>query len=112
VSLLDDTKLIAQLIGLERRTARGGKDSVDHAPGAHDDRVNAAAGAIVLASRIAAPMSFHVPTTGPSLGAIIAPSGGGIGLGDSAPPGGWPAGSAQAAGSGPFANLGWTGWKQ
>jgi hypothetical protein len=34
---------------LERRTSRGGKDSVDHPPGSHDDVANAAAGALVLA---------------------------------------------------------------
>src|SRR6185369_10138542 len=49
VELLDLAKLHAQLIGLERRTARGGRDSIDHAPGAHDDVANAAAGAIVAA---------------------------------------------------------------
>jgi hypothetical protein len=48
--LLDDPKLIAQLIGLERRTARGGKDSIDHAPNAHDDLINAAAGALTSAT--------------------------------------------------------------
>jgi hypothetical protein len=50
VDLLDDPKLITQLISLERRTARGGKDSVDHAPGAHDDIANSVTGAIWLAS--------------------------------------------------------------
>ena len=49
IELLDDQRLIAQLCGLERRTARGGRDSIDHASSAHDDRVNAAAGALVLA---------------------------------------------------------------
>ena len=33
VALLDHTRLRAQLAGLERRTTRSGKDSVDHAPG-------------------------------------------------------------------------------
>ncbi len=47
--LLDLPRLQAQLAGLERRTARGGRDSIDHAPGAHDDVANAAAGALVLA---------------------------------------------------------------
>lgn len=47
--LLDHARLVGQLAGLERRTARGGKDSIDHAPGGHDDVVNAAAGALVLA---------------------------------------------------------------
>ncbi len=50
VQLLDDRRLISQLHGLERRTARGGKDSIDHCPGAHDDVANAVAGALVLAS--------------------------------------------------------------
>src|SRR5262249_36529845 len=47
--LLDNARLIAQLVGLERRTARSGRDSIDHAPGAHDDLANAAAGALVCA---------------------------------------------------------------
>jgi hypothetical protein len=37
--------LIFQLSSLERRTARSGKDSIDHAPGQHDDLANAVAGA-------------------------------------------------------------------
>ncbi|WP_148360629.1 hypothetical protein [Acidisphaera rubrifaciens] len=45
--LLDVPRLTAQLCALERRTARGGRDSIDHAPGAHDDLANAAAGALV-----------------------------------------------------------------
>jgi hypothetical protein len=47
-TLLDSPRLVAQLCGLERRTARGGQDSIDHKPGAHDDLANAAAGALVL----------------------------------------------------------------
>jgi hypothetical protein len=35
---------INQLANLERRVARSGKDSIDHAPGAHDDVANAVAG--------------------------------------------------------------------
>jgi hypothetical protein len=48
--LLDVPRLVSQLCGLERRTARGGRDSVDHAPGAHDDLANSVAGAIVSAT--------------------------------------------------------------
>lgn len=48
VTLLDEPRLINQLVGLERRTARGGRDSIDHEPGGHDDVANAAAGAIVM----------------------------------------------------------------
>ena len=48
-ALLDHPGLIRQFVRLERRTARSGKDSIDHAPGSHDDLANAAAGALVLA---------------------------------------------------------------
>lgn len=48
VELLDLPKISAQFIGLERRTARSGRDSIDHAPGAHDDVVNSVAGALLL----------------------------------------------------------------
>ena len=47
-------RLLNQLCGLERRTARSGRDSIDHAPGGKDDMANALAGAanlIVLAER-------------------------------------------------------------
>jgi hypothetical protein len=47
VELLDLPRVVGQLCGLERRTARGGKDSIDHAPGAHDDLVNSVAGALL-----------------------------------------------------------------
>ncbi len=49
VELLDLPRLATQLINLERRTTRGGRDSIDHPPGAHDDLANAAAGALLLA---------------------------------------------------------------
>jgi hypothetical protein len=51
LDLLDDQRLLTQLVGLERRTARGGKDSIDHAPGAHDDRANALAGVVAVAAK-------------------------------------------------------------
>ena len=47
VQLLDLPRLIGQLVGLERRTARAGRDSIAHAPGSHDDVANAACGALV-----------------------------------------------------------------
>jgi hypothetical protein len=49
IALLDNPRLAAQLVGLERRTSRGGRDIVDHAPGSHDDIANAVAGALVTA---------------------------------------------------------------
>jgi hypothetical protein len=51
VRLLEQARLVAQLTCLERRTARGGRDTVDHPPGFHDDVVNAAAGALVEVRR-------------------------------------------------------------
>jgi hypothetical protein len=48
VELLDNARLIAQLCQLERRVARSGRDSIDHAPGGHDDLINATAGAVCL----------------------------------------------------------------
>ena len=44
IELLDHPRLISQLIALERRTARSGKDSIDHPPGGHDDLINSVAG--------------------------------------------------------------------
>lgn len=49
IELLDQPRLIDQVLALERRTARGGRDSVDHPPGGHDDVINAAAGALITA---------------------------------------------------------------
>jgi hypothetical protein len=51
VELLDQPRLANQLCALERRTSRGGRDSIDHPPGAaHDDVANSAMGALLLAS--------------------------------------------------------------
>jgi terminase large subunit-like protein len=55
LDLLDDGRLLTQLVGLERRTARGGRDSIDHAPGAHDDIANAVSGVVgAIASGVGA----------------------------------------------------------
>ena len=56
VELLDLPRLTKQLCDLERRTARGGRDSIDHAPGAHDDVANAVAGAVVMVAGGKQPM--------------------------------------------------------
>jgi hypothetical protein len=47
IELLNLPRLSAQLCGLERRTARSGRDSIDHSPGGHDDLANAVAGVLV-----------------------------------------------------------------
>lgn len=50
VRLLANTRMISQLIGLERTTARGGRDSIDHARGGHDDLANVTAGVLLAAT--------------------------------------------------------------
>lgn len=51
IELLDDNRLVSQIAGLERRVARGGRESIDHAPGGHDDLANAVAGVAGLVVR-------------------------------------------------------------
>ena len=41
-------RLLNQIVGLERRTARSGRNSIDHGPGSHDDLANCVAGAADL----------------------------------------------------------------
>jgi hypothetical protein len=70
VSIPDMPILIRELRLLERRTARSGKDSVDHGTGGSDDHANALAGAMRLAMKpvieidpgIAGPMIFTYGT--------------------------------------------------
>ena len=47
--LLDHPTMLAELRGLERRTSRLGRDTVDHPARGHDDHANATALALVLA---------------------------------------------------------------
>ncbi|WP_150298869.1 hypothetical protein [Pseudomonas profundi] len=49
VELPPNDQIARELVGLERRTSRAGKDIIDHAPnsGAHDDLANAVAGVAV-----------------------------------------------------------------
>jgi hypothetical protein len=97
VELLDHVKLINQLCSLERKVSRGGKDSIDHPPKAHDDVANAVAGALVHAAvkkpehPITIPFFHSVPRQWP--GAPHVPSGGdyfGYFGASSAKPGGSP----------------------
>ena len=46
VELLDNPRLSAQLVGLERRTLSG-RGRIDHSPGGHDDLANVVAGVLV-----------------------------------------------------------------
>jgi len=59
IQLLDHQRLISQFCGLTRMTARGGRDSIDHAPHARDDLSNAATIALLSAlSQVGGPMVF------------------------------------------------------
>lgn len=49
VQIPDNDRLFQQLMSLERRTRSGGRDSVDHPPGMHDDLANAVAGVCATA---------------------------------------------------------------
>jgi hypothetical protein len=62
VELLDIPRLSRQLCDLERRTARGGRDSIDHPPGGHDDVANSVAGAVLMASAMRQPMRIDDET--------------------------------------------------
>jgi len=70
VGLLDNPKLMSQLVNLERHVARGGRETIDHAPGGHDDVANAAAGALVLAHETANVGGFGILAVGGSGGAL------------------------------------------
>ena len=72
VELLDHRDLITELRQLERRTRSGGRDLVDHPPRGHDDRANAACGALYMAAAAGPEITddmfkFHL---GSSLGAL------------------------------------------
>jgi hypothetical protein len=97
IELLDHQKSINQLCALERKTARSGKDSIDHPPKQHDDVINAVAGAAVHAHTAKKPMTFATPfvaSGGPNLARSFdmgLPPTGTFDFGSaSMPPGGWP----------------------
>jgi hypothetical protein len=69
VDLPEHDRLVMQLTSLERRTARGGRDSIDHhAPGAHDDIANAVAGVLVTAYKEPGVPNFRQPIVFPRRG--------------------------------------------
>jgi hypothetical protein len=65
LELLDHPRLVAQLCGLERRTARGGRDSIDHPPSGHDDLANCVAGVLAdLLVHRTTPDGWRLPLLG------------------------------------------------
>jgi hypothetical protein len=61
VTLLDHHALRVNLVQLERRTARSGKDSVDHPTGGSDDYANAACGCLTLLAQISRQLPYEIP---------------------------------------------------
>jgi hypothetical protein len=55
VALLTNERLERQLLSLERRTTRGGRDAIDHPRGGRDDLANAVAGALVMSQKAPSP---------------------------------------------------------
>jgi hypothetical protein len=51
IDLLDNDRMLHQFVSLERRTSRGGRDSIDHPRGLHDDVANAIARTVVTAAQ-------------------------------------------------------------
>jgi hypothetical protein len=64
VDLLDDQRLIVELMQLERRTRASGRDSVDHPQGGRDDFSNSACGALVLCAQLKSHWVGMVKLTG------------------------------------------------
>jgi len=56
--------LTIELMQLERRTARSGRDSVDHPPGAHDDLANSVCGCLALLAASERNRIYLIPITG------------------------------------------------
>lgn len=58
IELPNDPALLREMRGLERRRGSAGRDRIDHAPGAHDDRANAVAGLVGASSTNRAVFGF------------------------------------------------------
>ena len=57
ITLPKHDRLVSQLVGLERRVSRSGRDSIDHGPGQHDDIANAIAGVASIMSSYKPPVA-------------------------------------------------------
>ena len=58
VELLEHQRLATQLVALERRTSRTGRDLISHPPGGHDDLAVAVCGAATLVAGGRKPLVF------------------------------------------------------
>jgi hypothetical protein len=62
VALLNNDRLQRQLLSLERRSGRGGRDIIDHPRGGRDDLANAVAGVCVMVRQVpgaSSPVNFN-----------------------------------------------------
>jgi hypothetical protein len=57
--LIEHPRMANQLINLERKVTRGGRDSIDHPPYQKDDLANCVAGAMVMAQELGAMLPAH-----------------------------------------------------
>src|SRR5207248_7582235 len=57
--LLDHQRMFHQFVNLTRSTTRGGRDTIDHPRGEHDDIANAVSGCLVYALRETAPVLWR-----------------------------------------------------
>lgn len=64
IELPDREDLVGQIASLERRTRSGGRDSVDHPSGQHDDLANVVAGLTVGTSKRVVRVGFGFKTLG------------------------------------------------
>jgi hypothetical protein len=60
IELLDSPRLLSQLVGLERRTSRSGRDQISHRPSAHDDVAASVAGLARMLARTSTYTLDHV----------------------------------------------------
>jgi hypothetical protein len=67
IRLLDHPRALNQICLLERRTSRGGRDSIDHPPNTHDDVANAIAGLCGLAVSASSFISDYSWVGGPGI---------------------------------------------
>jgi hypothetical protein len=56
--LSDQPRMVVQFIQLERRTIRGGHETIDHPRGLHDDISNAVAGCIATVATVKPPLKI------------------------------------------------------
>src|SRR5262249_49326311 len=80
VELRPISKLRAQLVGLERRTARGGKDTIDDRPAGRDDLINAVAIVLATGAPDFGSVAEWVPTAAESRGVPVGAFGSALGM--------------------------------